>query len=639
MKSIYELQQTANRLRQITEANSISPEDAFGLQSDVLKYLADIERNADGLGIRKVYGSVAAMQADSQNPIGGNGKALRFGQLVAIYDAEDKDQEGSGDVYAYQKGNGGSAWLLIGNIANIGALEQSLKEVINDKLKNSKLNLLYNITWVNKGIGGNNTRVRINSGAIPITENISVHLESSHDVFFRVYWSPNTNGTDYSQITTEHVSTLDFITPTSAKSIIIIGLADNETDDIDVAKGKYIRATINVKESLGTINENLININDSLEDAENTVVDLSKYRIGNTDKISWQNKNIAGNSSNIRLTSSLIRVKEGKDYCIEFYEQSYCATVFLFTDENHYTEYAVVEDGKKLCFTAQNGIIGFKISLRSTPDGGTVSSTLLENLYVYIINNLQNQYPTSINVASFNVNYYFSNEIYTNITDEERDLRVENFKIKMNEIASADILFTQEDIDHYRYKDNTAKSTYETLYKQMFPYRYLTSRGLPAIYSKYELFNRRVLTITTASYQRTHALADIYIKGHKVAVMSIHGGIANKDELITEFNSIINTLSSYNYVIIGGDTNAFYSNQDPSPEGYNDVIYDTFIANGYNTANFGYWGNFTTWVNDSTGEHRCIDTFLTKGILINSFHVVQNDMDDHRPIWSNLTIY
>lgn len=120
MKTIYELQQIANRLRQATEANSISPEDTFGLQSDVLEYLADMEQNAEGLGIHKVYASYAAMVADASAPVGSNGKALRFGQLVVIYNSANTSQAESGNVYAWQKGNSGAAaWLLMGNLGSV----------------------------------------------------------------------------------------------------------------------------------------------------------------------------------------------------------------------------------------------------------------------------------------------------------------------------------------------------------------------------------------------------------------------------------------------------------------------------------------------------------------------------------------
>ena len=103
MKTIYELQQEAIRLRQVKEVDSIRPEETFGLHADTLAYLADMEQNADGLGIHQVYKSYAAMKADSTAPIGSNVKALRFGQLVAIYDANNSTQQESGNVYAFQR--------------------------------------------------------------------------------------------------------------------------------------------------------------------------------------------------------------------------------------------------------------------------------------------------------------------------------------------------------------------------------------------------------------------------------------------------------------------------------------------------------------------------------------------------------
>ena len=131
MKTIYQLQQIADRLRAVTEVNSISPEDTFGLQADVLEYLADMEKNAEGLGIHKVYASYAAMVADASAPVGSNGKALRFGQLVIIYDSNNTTQAESGNVYAWQKGNtGAAAWLLMGNLGSVYALQNQIDSLL-----------------------------------------------------------------------------------------------------------------------------------------------------------------------------------------------------------------------------------------------------------------------------------------------------------------------------------------------------------------------------------------------------------------------------------------------------------------------------------------------------------------------------
>ena len=73
MDSIFNLQKRATELRNKTQVDSITPEEVGGLQYDILAYIAYMEQNNGGLGIRKVYTSVATMNADS-NPIGSNGK-------------------------------------------------------------------------------------------------------------------------------------------------------------------------------------------------------------------------------------------------------------------------------------------------------------------------------------------------------------------------------------------------------------------------------------------------------------------------------------------------------------------------------------------------------------------------------------
>lgn len=112
MDSIYNLQQRADALRRKNLVESISPEEVGGLHADTLAYMADMEQNIKGLGIHKVYKSVAEMNADSSSPVGTNGKPLRFGQLVTIYDNDNLTQTENGYIYAFQKGS----WLMVSKI-------------------------------------------------------------------------------------------------------------------------------------------------------------------------------------------------------------------------------------------------------------------------------------------------------------------------------------------------------------------------------------------------------------------------------------------------------------------------------------------------------------------------------------------
>ncbi|TGX82976.1 hypothetical protein E5358_04765 [Palleniella muris] len=144
MESIYNLQKRAGTLRRQTDTDSITPEDVGGLQYDTLAYIATMEQNAGSLGIRKVYRSCAEMEPDT-TPVGTNGKELRFGQLVCIYDNNNPTAPDSGDIYAFQN----PGWLLIGNISNISTLQNnidSLRTWIEDNRKD--------IDGLGKGIVG-----------------------------------------------------------------------------------------------------------------------------------------------------------------------------------------------------------------------------------------------------------------------------------------------------------------------------------------------------------------------------------------------------------------------------------------------------------------------------------------------------
>ena len=83
--TIYELQQRAKMLRTKTQTGSITPDEVGSLHEDTLAYIAALEQSADSLGIKKVYPSKSAMEADT-TPVGNNGKAIRHGQLACVYD-------------------------------------------------------------------------------------------------------------------------------------------------------------------------------------------------------------------------------------------------------------------------------------------------------------------------------------------------------------------------------------------------------------------------------------------------------------------------------------------------------------------------------------------------------------------------
>ena len=84
MATLYDIRERAEALSQKLEAGSITPEEVGQLIVDLTDYTQGMERDGSTLGIGKVYPTLEAMQADTA-PVGDNGKPLRRGNLVAIY--------------------------------------------------------------------------------------------------------------------------------------------------------------------------------------------------------------------------------------------------------------------------------------------------------------------------------------------------------------------------------------------------------------------------------------------------------------------------------------------------------------------------------------------------------------------------
>ena len=112
MDTIYSLLKRAKELKEKSQVDSITPEEVGKLHEDTLAYIASLEQSTDGLGIKKVYQSKSAMEADT-DPVGTNGKTLRYGQLVSIYDDAHADSSENGNIYAFQK----PGWLLMGRVS------------------------------------------------------------------------------------------------------------------------------------------------------------------------------------------------------------------------------------------------------------------------------------------------------------------------------------------------------------------------------------------------------------------------------------------------------------------------------------------------------------------------------------------
>lgn len=125
MDTLYSLLKRAKELKEKSQVDSITPEEVGKLHEDTLAYIASLEQSAAGLGIKKVYQSKLAMEADT-DPVGTNGKALRYGQLVSIYDDAHTDSSENGNIYTYQK----PGWLLMGKVS--GGTTLSITQELGD---------------------------------------------------------------------------------------------------------------------------------------------------------------------------------------------------------------------------------------------------------------------------------------------------------------------------------------------------------------------------------------------------------------------------------------------------------------------------------------------------------------------------
>lgn len=138
---IHTLQARAQQIAEATTTGSITAEKLGTLIADTQEYIALMEQNLDGMGIRTTYLTTDAMNADT-NPIGWNGKALRLGQLALIYNPDAPEAADSGDLYAYRTAG---TWQKMGNVSTTNAQHARLGGIINltsiDAVKKAQANL------------------------------------------------------------------------------------------------------------------------------------------------------------------------------------------------------------------------------------------------------------------------------------------------------------------------------------------------------------------------------------------------------------------------------------------------------------------------------------------------------------------
>ena len=119
--NIYDLISRAQKLREETKIDSVSPERVGALCEDTLKYINEYQLLASSPALHKIYASVSAMQSDKSPKSDITGNALKPGQLVVIVPASQSDAT-AGNVYRYDGPSGNtSAWAFISKIGAVPA--------------------------------------------------------------------------------------------------------------------------------------------------------------------------------------------------------------------------------------------------------------------------------------------------------------------------------------------------------------------------------------------------------------------------------------------------------------------------------------------------------------------------------------
>lgn len=124
MATSADVKKRAKELAGKKNTNSVSPAEVGNLIYDNANYIEDVERNGGTLGIRKVYASIAALEADSAAPVDFWGNRMKKGNLVAIYDGTAGGVDNN-KVFAFQK----PGWKIVTELDAGYAVRGELTEV------------------------------------------------------------------------------------------------------------------------------------------------------------------------------------------------------------------------------------------------------------------------------------------------------------------------------------------------------------------------------------------------------------------------------------------------------------------------------------------------------------------------------
>lgn len=123
-----ELMNRIEELKSRKGRGSISADETFSLLMELAGKTRAVDINAGSLTVRRVYASVAAMNAD-RNPMDQEtGKALKFGQLACVCNPNDLASPDNGKIYRYNK----PGWEFLRQVGDMAQFART--EEVNGKI-------------------------------------------------------------------------------------------------------------------------------------------------------------------------------------------------------------------------------------------------------------------------------------------------------------------------------------------------------------------------------------------------------------------------------------------------------------------------------------------------------------------------
>ena len=337
----------------------------------------------------------------------------------------------------------------------------------------------------------------------------------------------------------------------------------------------------------------------------------------------------------VTITKSKYNLVKGKTYVISnIGSYQYPLNVYGYDIKgNEYTLVSNLLPNETRTFVvSQNGLV--YISLSSVAGASAI---------VYEMNTISGKVaqvqknPIHLRVATFNVGDY---------TGKTFDVGSEDGKLLHRKLigeSGANIFGTQEDLANYG-GANIASSFW-----QMFKYYNRlgnSNYNYKAFASDFPIVGiKQVFYTNTETYQFRHPWfldGILYVNGREIHLASFHFDWSDNDTRREQIRQIIEYYSTYENIILMGDTNCEnYVNEQPQePHNLYDVEWPIFADAGYDMANNGYFGVFNTVGYDEQTQYPLDNIFIKGNIRIKNADIIVKDWtNDHCMLYADLAIY